>query len=148
MNQSLTKIPSHTPVQTQTTWTHSASGSRSIWPSNQHPSAYDPAPSWQPEPLTLHCAEGTQHTELQYDSFWNSLGKGSLDTVRGEVRHRGNGFHRMPFYILFRLSSSQQGDFLVRVAQPGSPLAQTPPLPSKVSWGTLSSLISWVLIFK
>lgn len=68
--------------------------------------------------------------------------------AHGEVRYRGNGFHWMPFYILFRLSSSQQGDFLVRVAQPGSPLAQTPPLPSKVSWGTLSSLISWVLIFK
>lgn len=60
----------------------------------------------------------------------------------------GNGFHWIPFYILFRLSSAQRGDFLIRAAQPGRPPAQTPVLPSKVSWGTLSCLISWVLIFE
>lgn len=80
MNQSLIKIPSHTPIQTQTTWTHSASGSRNIWPSNQHPPSYNPVPSGQPEPLTLPCAEGMQNTELQCGSLRGSLGKGSLDT--------------------------------------------------------------------
>lgn len=80
MNQSLIKIPSHTPIQTQTTWTHSASGSRNIWPSNQHPPSYNPVPSGQPEPLTLPCAEGMQNTELQCGSLRDSLGKGSLDT--------------------------------------------------------------------
>lgn len=99
--------------------------------------------------LSLRSGWCRDHAEEQYGSLWNSLGKGALG-----VKHvrRWDGevmvFTGFFFNILFRLSSSQQGDFLIRVAQPGGPLVQTPPQPSKVSRGTLSCLISWVLIFE
>lgn len=35
-------------------------------------------------------------------------------------------FTEFLFYILFRLSSAQQGDFLIRAAQPGRPAAPEP----------------------
>lgn len=50
----------------------------------------------------------------------------------------GDGFHRIPLSILFRLSSAQQGDFLIRAAQPDQPPAQSPALPSKVSMRDLA----------
>lgn len=139
--------PSPIPLQTKTTLTKPACGPGKVWPSSKR-QAQDPASSSGGGSLYLTVPGAHRAKEK------SPVLAGKVPQTEGwrfwtwGVWGGGNGFHWIPFYILFRLSSAQQGDFLIRAAQPGRPPAQTPVLPSKVSWGTLSCLISWVLIFE